>query len=107
MIKIVGNIGKRERFNRGFYANKTRVFLFPKGETILEQFTVGRHTRPYTQYRKEVLPIVLKRLGLPKGTKVSWSQRAGCSCPCSPGFIIQNGAYGYDVFVDVAVEEAA
>jgi len=76
-----------------------RVYVWPESETILENLQ-NRRQRPYTIWRKEVIPSVLKELNLPADTKVRWSQYAGCSCPCSPGFII-NDYYGKDVHVTV------
>lgn len=35
-----------------------------------------------------VIPEVRKQLKLGPEVKFSWSQRAGCTCGCSPGFII-------------------
>lgn len=82
---------------------KTRIYVHPKGESVMENL-FNRHTRPYTLYKKEVLPAVLERMGLPKETKVRWSQHAGCSCPCSPGFVCDSD-FGRTVFVDVNVDE--
>jgi hypothetical protein len=89
---------------------KTRVFFFPRGETIMENFLSGRFNRPYDLYRM-LLPEVYRRSGLyiagmMPSVKAYWSQRAGCSCPCSPGFIIDFVA-GYDVFVTVSQSEDA
>lgn len=78
---------------------KARVYIFPKGENIYENL-MNRRQRPQTQYRKEVIPSVLDEMGLPENTKVRWSQYAGCSCPCSPGFIIDE-VHGTEVFVTV------
>ena len=77
--------------------SKTRVYVWPQSESILENLQ-NRRQRPYTIWKKEVIPSVLKELGLPTNTKVRWSQYAGCSCPCSPGFIIDSN-YGKDVHV--------
>lgn len=83
---------------------KPRIYVFPKGETILEQLETRRQ-RPYTAYRKEVLPTVMKQLGIPEDTRVRWSQYAGCSCPCSPGFIVEGYPQAIsrqDVYVTVS-----
>lgn len=74
---------------------KTRIFIFEKGEGILENL-MKRHSRPYEEYKKEVLPLVKAWLAanrpdvneLEIGRHVGWSQKAGCSCGCSPGFIV-------------------
>ena len=85
------DIRSQERYS------KSRVYVWPGKESIMDNL-VNRRSRPYTTWRKEVIPSVLKELGLPTDTKVKWSQYAGCSCPCSPGFII-NDYYGKDVHV--------
>lgn len=78
---------------------KTRVYIFPS-ETILENL-MNRRERPAKQWKKEILPVVLGRLGIDMSrVKIRWSQYAGCSCPCSPGFIL-DGHRGHDIFVDV------
>ena len=78
---------------------KTRIYVFPTGESVMENL-VNRRARPHSVYRKEVLPKLFAQLGWDAGTKVKWSQYAGCSCPCSPGFIVDS-VYGKNVFVDV------
>jgi hypothetical protein len=65
---------------------KPRVYVWPS-ETVLEQL-LNRRARPVSEYRKNILPEVLKYLNLPADTKVRWSQNAGCQCGCSPGFIL-------------------
>ena len=47
---------------------------------------VIRKHRPHQIWRK-MLPGVLAQLGI-SGAKAKWSQKAGCRCPCSPGFIL-------------------
>ena len=78
---------------------KTRIYIHAKGETIWENLE-NRTQRPYNVYRKEVIPAVLEHLGK-QGSKVAWSQFAGCPCPCSPGFIVKEGDWNRDVFVTV------
>ena len=77
---------------------KTRVYVFPKGESLYENL-MNRRTRPHTVYRKEVLPAVFRAMGLPENTRARWSRYAGCSCPCSPGFVLETS--GAEVFVEV------
>jgi hypothetical protein len=78
--------------------SKTVIFVHPQGETVLDHL-LNRRDRPYTAFRKEVLPALFTRLGLAQDTKVRWSSRAGCSCPCSPGFIIEdNGVNGHQLY---------
>ena len=76
--------------------SRSRVYCWPKGESILQNFIVGRRTRPETQLRK-VMPEILKQAAVVAGVELnpellenfSFSSYAGCStCPCSPGFIL-------------------
>lgn len=79
---------------------KTRAYIFIENEDIISNLT-NRKQRPYTSYRKEIMPKVLEALKLPVDTKIKWSQYAGCtSCPCSPGFIIE-GSYSQEVYVKI------
>ena len=36
-----------------------------------------------------------------RSVKVRWDQYAGCSCPCSPGFVVTRGYTGKDLSVSV------
>ena len=69
----------------GDYGVAPRLYVDIKDESIFEH-VVNRKRRPYNIYKTAIwgseLPQVLN-LG-----KLSWSQYAGCSCPCSPGFIL-------------------
>lgn len=49
--------------------------------------------------RADLIPHVLSALGLPPETSVRYSRTAGCSCGCSPGFIIDADLNRY-VYVD-------
>lgn len=86
--KIKVRDGKEDR--------KSRIYFFVK-ETILENL-INRRCRPNKEYRK-LVPAVLKKANIPSTTKVKWSQKAGCSCGCSPGFILDY--LGKEIFVDL------
>ena len=79
--------------------SKARIYIHPQDETVMDNL-MSRKERPHSIYRKEVLPKLFKQLGWDADTRVKWSQYAGCSCPCSPGFVVDN-IYGRNVFVDV------
>lgn len=64
------------------YDSKTRIYISVQGETVLDQLE-GRRNRPVKLLR-EILLTARPDL---KG-RIRWSQYAGCSCPCSPGFIV-------------------
>lgn len=81
---------------------KARIYFSFKDETILDNLE-KRKCRPHTTLRKEVVPQVLRKMGMDPKTKVRWSQYAGCSCPCSPGFIVEDhSAAGKTVWVTVS-----
>jgi len=77
------------RFGR--FDPKTRVYIHPKNESILENI-MNRRSRPRDQYKQVLLEgLTMIDVDLSRIT-YRWSQKAGCSCGCSPGFIID----GYD-----------
>ena len=78
----------------------SHIYVWPKGESVLENLE-SRHQRPYTVYKKEVLPDVLRQMGLQPFAKVRWSQKAGCPCGCSPAFIVVDAHIGADVHVTI------
>lgn len=77
------------RDRRQFFNGDTHVHVHIKSESVLDDLK-NRRTRPYTTWKKELLPIAAKLIetetGLIMGEKPRWNQRLGCSCPCSPGF---------------------
>jgi len=77
---------------------KVRVYIFPEGEGVFSNL-INRHDRPHKLYRAEVMPKVLEDLGLEPTAKYRWSQKCGCSCGCSPGFIISGDFRRLDVYV--------
>ena len=89
---------------RNEYNRAPRLYFSNDGsETVLENL-VNRRNRPYQFYRKEFMPgltSILRDLGV-KILKARWSQKAGCSCGCSPGFILEVADYSnnpYNIWV--------
>jgi len=104
------DIERRDReisYSRGVsskqYWSKARIYFFVKDETLLDNL-INRRSRPMTEYRK-LLPAEFAQAGLPENIKVKWRQAAGCSCGCSPGFIIDNMSR-FDVFVTIDNSDA-
>ena len=81
---------------------KTRLYLWPENESVIENFLVGRHTRPVGILRLAI-PAIFAELKIGP-YKARWSQKAGCSCGCSPAFII-DARLGYDIFATVKFEQ--
>lgn len=79
-----------ERRGNGY--TKAVAYVWEEGESILENLT-NRHYRPYNIYRTFLEEGFIKA-GLDAQTakryaeEARWSQKAGCSCGCSPGFKI-------------------
>lgn len=63
-----------------------KVYVGVENESILENLAY-RHARPYEVWRPYV-EKALKAEGI-EFEKVSWNRKAGCSCGCSPGFVIK------------------
>lgn len=79
------------RFERkaGVNARKSRIYIWPEGETLLQNLE-NRRNRPVGEWKRKVIPEILRQAGLPADTKVSFSQKCGCRCGCSPGFYIKD-----------------
>ncbi len=107
-VTSTGKVDKRKADGRGWGyrpAKKARIYVSPEGETILDNLMGGRFTRPHQAYRALVLPLIRELYG--QDLKLAWSQFAGCSCPCSPGFIANRpitvkAGVVEDIFVTVA-----
>lgn len=59
--------------------------------------------RKQIAWAKDYFGPTLKKI-LNRDVELKFSQKAGCSCGCSPGFIIQDGSIPFDIWMD-AVEE--
>lgn len=72
--------------------NKARIYVWPKGESVLENLQ-NRRSRPIRTYRQALLPALAIETGIPMkelDPSLKWSQKAGCKCGCSPGFILNH-----------------
>ena len=90
----------------------SRVYFFPAGEDALFFADTLEHLLqniddlpPPEDYRADLMPAVLAAMVLPKDTEFQWHQFAGCSCGCSPGFVIENSK-GKDICVTYVTRDA-
>lgn len=84
---------KRVEDEKSTSKKRSRVHFFKETSTEV----------PPSEYRT-LLPAIFEKLNLPP-LQSNWSKYAGCSCPCSPGFILETNV-GYDIFVSIVpVEE--
>ena len=80
---------------QGGYKTKTRIYIWTEGET-LEENLFNRRSRPLGLYRQSAF-MALDKLKIDRSKmSVKWSQKAGCGCGCSPGFIVD----GWDSKLD-------
>jgi hypothetical protein len=94
-MSIEVKVEARWRADRGRTKSGT-VYFSHADENMLENFG-NRVARPTDLY-KTFLPKVRQELGIPESTRFVWSQRAGCRCGCSPGFVCKE-LRGQDVWV--------
>ena len=67
------------------YSQSPRMYVSVSDETVLDNLA-NRKRRPYNVYK-----TLIHSSGISEVLNLSelrWSQSAGCTCPCSPGFII-------------------
>lgn len=75
------------RDQKAFYS-KPKIYFNHESESILQNM-LNRTSRPTSIYRG-FLGLVRLFAGFDLDTKITWSQYAGCSCPCSPGFVVDS-----------------
>ena len=82
------------------YMSKPRLYISPTDWNLFEDLIEGgRFNRPHLEFKKHLLEATLTKAGLdPKTVKAAWSQKAGCSCGCSPGFILTGTDQRFDIW---------
>lgn len=98
VFRVYKNLDKRDR------NAKSRCYVKIVNELLIDNLN-NRKNRPATMYG-EVLRKAFRVLEIEQDeyVKIRWSQKAGCSCPCSPGFIV-DGITGYTMWVDFYANE--
>jgi DNA-binding phage protein len=76
----------------------------------MEHILYDRYSaRDLTKFARDngLLAEILNQAGLHPDTKTVFSQKAGCSCGCSPASIIQTDGYGksYDIYATIGDAE--
>jgi hypothetical protein len=69
---------------------RVRLFVNVANVSVAEWLfarATGKSLPIHKEYRK-LLPLIKIDLCLPANVKASWSQKAGCGCGCSPGFLL-------------------
>jgi len=96
-MKITQFHDPRRHTDLGLRAKTSRLYFDFKGETVMDNLQ-NRRSRP-EEHLKSLLPEIFEHYNI-NPTNAKWSQYAGCSCPCSPGFILY-GTHGRDYFVTI------
>jgi hypothetical protein len=82
---------KERRYNhndkRG-YSVAPRMYVWADETFNIAEDMMNRTRRPHTEWKKIIKPLFASYLPQVSLEKFSWSQYAGCTCPCSPGFIL-------------------
>jgi hypothetical protein len=102
IVKAEVNSVKVKRGRQGRQPNLGRIYWWFENESVLDHL-VNRRNEPYNVVR----PLVkqwLKDNGH-EFTKLRFSQYAGCTCPCSPGFIVEGCLFYKSVHLTLRFEE--
>lgn len=84
-------------------SGKTRVYVSVEGENLWDDFA-NRTSRPHTLWAAPVKAALIAA-GWPATVSLRWSQKAGCSCPCSPAFFVTGGPLGHDIWATIEADE--
>ena len=80
-VELIPNKPVRHRY-------RTKIYVWPRGENVLQNLE-NRRSRPIKAFR-QAAKKALEGLGVDHSSlDIRWSQRAGCGCGCSPGFIVE------------------
>lgn len=96
-LPISSKFKKKNRLTK-----KTCIYVFFSDEDVLSLIKT-RYSRPHKAVKTHFMTEILMLAQLPTDTKMSWSQRAGCSCGCSPGFVINDErvSRGKEIYVNI------
>lgn len=85
---------------------KIRVFFLSEKVSLftLKDRELSAHKIDPVQVYRKLMPQVLEKVGLNPNMKGQWSRKAGCSCGCSPGFVMEDRGM-FDVYVTYEVNE--
>lgn len=111
---VVTSVRVREQPRRGGRYSRaplgrSRVYVSMRGSLAYDQYTytdtkgpeVNKARRSALAAHRGAVLAALRLAGI-WAESVSFSAKAGCSCGCSPGWIVK-GDWGRDVFVDAQV----
>jgi hypothetical protein len=76
------------------YKTNDKIYVWVKNESVLDNL-INRRNRPVDEYKNKVIPVAMEILKnsypevyeVVKNNKWKFSQKCGCTCSCSPGFV--------------------
>lgn len=89
--------GAAEQTPRREFTRKARVYVSSDQPFSVIEDLQNRFRRPFDMWKPGTTEA-LQRAGV-DFDKLRWDQRAGCSCGCSPGFVIEGGPVGVEFWV--------
>lgn len=99
-----GSDRRDPRYGYGPYA-KARIYFGLDGWSILDNL-FNRGNEPHAIVKPFIVPMALEAMGMAPDTKATWNRKAGCSCGCSPAFVVDApNEKGYDVWVSVSLTD--
>jgi hypothetical protein len=95
---------------RGISGRKTRLYMSSNGANVMDwlkqRIYLGGKTSSEISFYRKVIPFVMEALGQ-EVYSWRWNRYAGCSCPCSPGFVANDPSipHGRNIFVNILGEQ--
>jgi hypothetical protein len=97
-------IDRHESDTRG-NSTKRVACVFPEERPITKGDIAGdfawRRTVDLSVHAKAILAKIepkLRKAGVTGDLTIKWERRAGCSCPCSPGFVVRSSDRQYGTY---------
>lgn len=77
----------------------SKMYVFTDTPNALLKNLLGDEV-PWEMWKTSIVPHIVEKLQL-EPTDISWSRKAGCSCGCSPGFILKGTNTPKRIFVHI------
>ena len=74
-------------FKRSTKRTQPRIYVYPENESVYENF-FNRRVRPVSVMKQVALKALRDRGFDIEAADIVWQQKAGCTCGCSPAFVL-------------------
>jgi len=92
------DITVRPKTNMFVAGHPVKPRLYVGGELVNAMQKAEKH-RAVIAWAKDHFGYTLSKI-INRPVELKFSQKAGCSCGCSPGFIIQDASIPFDIWMD-------